>query len=132
MNTYFLTKPAFAENHDEVLQRFKIRQRRIKRLDIGQEELNVYVGDIHLKSPSDLLVYRSKREYAVVFKEGVKIKYDTIRKTLEKEDILLQAKIKEGVETTFSIQGKYFKLTVVKVLWYLFGSDYMEIQIAEI
>ena len=131
MNTYLLSEPAFAENNDEVPQRFRIRQRRIRRLDIGQEELNVYVGDIHLRGLSDLLIYRSRREYTEVFKEGIKIKYDTIWKALKEEDILLQAKIKEGVETTFKIQGKYFKLTVVKVLWYLFGSDFMEIQIAE-
>lgn len=131
-NSFSLIQTAFAKGDEKLLQTFKIKQSHIKKLNAGDGRLYLYVGDVHLKSPSDLLIYKAKREYVTTFKEGHRIEYKNILKTLKAEDIVLQAKVKEGVEISFDYQGKKFKLKVAKVIWYLLASDFMEIQIVEV
>lgn len=131
-NSYMLINTAFAKESEKLLQTFRIKQRHIKKLNLGDGKLYLYVGDVHLKSAVDLLIYKAKREYVITFKEGLNIEYKNILNSLKAEDIVLQSKVKEDVEILFGYQGKKFKLKVAKVIWYIMGSDVIEIQIIEV
>jgi hypothetical protein len=120
---------AYAQESERLLQSIKIEEEHVKRINIGAAELCLYVGDVHLKEPSRLLIFIAKQEYTSKFKEGNRIDYSEIRDAVRKEDIIYYSKVKEGIEATFGCQGKQYRLKVTKVVWYIFGSDFMRIQI---
>lgn len=123
---------AFAQQQGKLFQTINSVEERITRLanDIGDGELYLYIGDVHLRRPIDLIIFRSRTEYLTHFKEGQKIESKNIASRLRRDDIVVEAKVKEGVETFFDYQGKRFRLRVSKVVWNIFGSGSMEIEIS--
>lgn len=126
-----LIEKAYAQESERLLQAIKIEEEHIKRINIGTDGLYLYIGDVYLKDPSRLLIFIARQEYTNKFKEGNKIDYNDIRNALKKEDIVNYSKVKEGSETTFEYQGKKYKLKVTRIIWHLFGSDSLRVQIFE-
>ena len=130
-NSLRFIERAFAQSSEKI-QTINIEQRHVKKIKINNEYLYIYVGDIGLTSSNNVLIFISKQYYDNEFNEKSKIEYDDIIKKLKNEDIVLSAKIKEGNEISFDYQRKKFKLKVLKVIWNLIGSDFMDIQIIEL
>ena len=91
-------------------------------------EVTIYVSDVHLKEPTKILIFKTGREKDK-WKDSDKISYDRLKDAVNEDDVLLSAKVKEGVEATFTFKERRYTVKVSRVIWYLIGKSYVEVEI---
>lgn len=133
-NSSWFVSEALAKDQGTLLQSFEIKENHVIKLgdNIGDGELCFYVGDIKLKKASTLIVYKLTKEYANETPFGKEIKEKKIERILKIDDIVVEATVKEGNDIKFKYKNTRYNIRISKVIWLVFGSNFMEIQISEI
>lgn len=91
-------------------------------------ELTIYASDVNLKEPTNILLFRTGQEREK-WRDSKKINISELLSAVRGEDIILNVQAKKGNEFRFEFKGKNYVLKVTKVLWFIMGNDYLEIEI---
>lgn len=123
-----VVSPAYAAGKT---YRVTARQRSVT--DVSQiffgKKMDLYIGDVHLKRPNTVLFFNVPPNSATRIESGTGLDEAAIRKLLPPSDVVYSASLRQGQTETFRVNNRNFRLTVDKVVWSLFGDDYMTISI---
>lgn len=126
--SFSLSVPAYAQERDDTMSLAIPERHRVVLKDMFDRELALYVSDIRLRKPVRIVLFKTGMNPEEWQDEG-KIAYDEFAGVLNNEDILLDATVKEGIEISFVFREQRFTLKIHKILWYIIGEDYIEIEI---
>lgn len=96
---------------------------------LGGSPTAIYVGDIHLRDPTVILIFKSDGPNASRINSGKDYSETEIRGALSAAETVLLKSLKQGDRQTFSYNGKAYVLKVDKVIWYLIGEDVVTVSI---
>ncbi len=89
----------------------------------------VYVGDVHIKRPNDILVFIHRAEYDDFVNQNVAVSYNNIRKYVDANDIIFEDKLKHKQRGRFEFDGQEYYLLVKEIRWSVVGDDAIDLEI---
>ncbi len=120
-------KVAVPLEFSQELTEHKIFQRRIKPLDELKKEVAVFVGDVHNKRPTDVVVFKTSGLNEEI-DENNRITYKKLKNMLAQDSILLDQPVSDGEVVQFNLAGRKFSVQV-RYHWFWFRRDYAEVKV---
>lgn len=126
--SFGFSTPAYAQERNDTIRLVIREKHKIIMDDVFDEKLALYVSDIRLRKPVRIILFRIDIEEKK-WQDEREIACEELMGYLKDEDILLDATVKEEIEISFVFKEQKFTLKILKILWYIIGEDYMEIEI---
>ena len=120
-----LIKNAYAQEGNE----FTIQQYRPVRAIIARgETIGLYTDDIKRAEPSRLVLFKARHlTNNSIWNE--KIKYAELINKIGRENVIFENYVTNKGRYEFLLENKRYSLHVIEIYWYLFGSDYIVVEI---
>lgn len=92
------------------------------------EEIGIYADNVRAIHPSRIVVFKLNEKITPDL--GKKISYDSLIEKIGHSAILLEASATYGGQYTFTSDRGQHTLKVERILWYVFGTDYMVVSLS--
>ena len=92
-------------------------------------KLGVYVGDINPIGPNWLLIADPKD---LTLESGNKYSEEETQQLVVPQNRLLSAQVLDGYDSSILLGDRLIRIEVIKVHWFLFDSDFMELQVTDV
>ena len=119
-----IIKSAYANTSE----RFTIQQYRPIKIKISSgEQLGVYADNIKPVKPSRIIIFKAEGMSYDFW--GKKIDYESLKQRIGDNNIMFEASVTQKGKYSFLYSNKRYFLQVKEIFWYLFGSDYITIEV---
>lgn len=118
-----IISPAYAQAIEII-----IRQYHPKQQTISGETFGFYADNIKPTSPSRIIIFKTNDSYQFW---GNRIDFDSLKQQVGDANIIFEASVVREGQYGFQYNNKKYFIRIKEILWYLFGADYMIIEIEQ-
>jgi hypothetical protein len=92
------------------------------------QQIGIYIDNIKPTSPSRILIFNAEALKPEFWNK--ELNYDFLQKALNNH-IIFSGFVTQSGDYPFIFNNEKYTLSVKKVYWYLFGSDYMTVVVSQ-